>query len=148
MDAHDSQKLCMEEVRKAIDPADFYTSMAALRAELSAMTLTKLMKQADAAGVSKKALEGAEAEADNKEAVIRLILNKGVGGAEEMDPARDAALRPGDWRWRTALANGVGEAARSLGKEGLRMKSDDAAAGAVRVDARAITPRRILVCCT
>ena len=140
----------MEEVRKAMDPADFYTSMAALRAELSAMTLTKLMKQADAAGVSKKALEGAEAEADNKEAVIRLILNKGVGGTEEMNPARDAALRPGDWRWRTALANGVGDAARSLGKEGLRMKLDDAAAGVrvVRADSRAITPRRILVYCT
>ena len=40
--------------------------------------------------------------------------------------------------------------ARSLGKDGLRMKSDDlaAAAAAVRADPRAITPRHILLYCT
>ena len=92
--ADGSRKLCMEEVRRAMNPAEFYTSMAALRAELAAMTLTGtgLMKRAGAAGVSKKALESAEAEADNKGAVIKLILDKEVGGAEEADRA-DTALR-------------------------------------------------------
>ena len=90
--ADGSRKLCMEEVRRAMNPAEFYTSMAALRAELAAMTLMGLMKRAGAAGVSKKALESAEAEADHKGAVIKLILDKEVGGAEEADRA-DTALR-------------------------------------------------------
>ena len=63
------------------------------------MTLTRLMKRADVAGVSEEALEGiawkpiiAEDEVDNKEAVIKLILEKEAGGADEADLA-DAALR-------------------------------------------------------
>ena len=110
MDVHGSQKLCMEQERWAEEVRE------EVRAEFSAMTLTKLMKRAEAAGVSKKALEGAEAEADHKEAVIQLILDEEAGGSDEADLA-DAAL------W-------AGDAALSLGKEGLRMKSDDAAGAA------------------
>ena len=94
-----SRKLCMEEVREAMDPAEFHTSKVALRVELSAMTLTRLMKRAEAAAVSEEALEGiawkpiiAEDEVDNKEAVIKLILEKEAGGSDEADLA-DAALR-------------------------------------------------------
>ena len=86
MDVHGSQKLCMEQERWAEEVRE------EVRAEFSAMTLTKLMKRAEAAGVSKKALEGAEAEADHKEAVIQLILDEEAGGSDEADLA-DAALR-------------------------------------------------------
>ena len=63
--ADGSRKLCMEEVRRAMNPrvhagADLYTSMAALRAELSAMTLAGLLERAGAACVSEEALAGAE----------------------------------------------------------------------------------------
>ena len=86
MDVHGSQKLCMEQARWAEEVHK------EVHAELSAMTLMGLMKRAGAAGVSKKALESAEAEADHKGAVIKLILDKEVGGAEEADRS-DAALR-------------------------------------------------------
>eukprot|EP01043_Picozoa_sp_COSAG02_P005076 COSAG02_NODE_135_length_34565_cov_80.368856_30_plen_1468_part_00 len=65
---------------------------ATLRAELSTMTLTKLMKRASAAGVREEALEAAEAEADHKGAVIALILDQEVGGSDVVDDA-GAALR-------------------------------------------------------
>jgi hypothetical protein len=52
----------------------------ALRAELSAMKLTKLMKRASAAGVSEEQLEDAEDADDHRGAVIKLIVQKELGG--------------------------------------------------------------------
>jgi hypothetical protein len=76
MDVHGSQTRCMEAARWAEEVHK------EVRAELSAMTLVGLVERAGAAGVSKEALEGAEAEADRKGAVIELILAEEAGSAD------------------------------------------------------------------